>query len=145
MVIGWQVHCGVGPAAARPAFGSGRLAGRHGAGNQPHPKPGYPPRVHRSPRRVPMPRFLIEVPHEAETIACARAVRFLLQTGSHYLTHADFGCRDGDHRGWIIVEVESKVEARNTLPPGSRAQARIVGLNKFSLEEIDELLKQHGG
>ena len=92
-----------------------------------------------------MPRFLIEVPHEAETIACARAVRFLLQTGSHYLTHADFGCRDGDHRGWIIVEVESKVEARNTLPPGSRAQARIVGLNKFSLEEIDELLKQHGG
>ena len=92
-----------------------------------------------------MPRFLIEVPHEAEKIACARAVRLLLQTGSHYLTHADFGCRDGDHHGWIIVEVENKVEARNTLPPAYRAQARIVGLNKFSLEEIDELLKQHGG
>jgi hypothetical protein len=45
-----------------------------------------------------------------------------------------------DHR-----RSRSKVEARNTLPPGSRAQARIVGLNKFSLEEIDTLLKQHGG
>jgi hypothetical protein len=38
-----------------------------------------------------MPRFLIEVPHEAEKIACARAVRVLLQAGSHYLTHADIG------------------------------------------------------
>jgi hypothetical protein len=92
-----------------------------------------------------MPRFLIEVPHEAETIACARAARLLLQTGSHFLTHADFGCRDGDHHAWMIVEVANKVEARNTLPPAYRAQARIVGLNKFSLEEIDELLKQHGG
>ena len=67
------------------------------------------------------------------------------RAGSHYLTHADFGCRDGDHRGWIIVDVENKGEARNTLPPAYRAQARIVGLNKFSLEEIDELLKPHGG
>jgi hypothetical protein len=107
--------------------------------------PGDRPTSIAFPGGVPMPRFLIEVPHEAEKIACARAVRLLLQTGSHYLTHADFGCRDGDHRGWIIVEVDSKVEARNTLPPGSRAQARIVGLNKFSLEELDELLKQHGG
>jgi hypothetical protein len=47
--------------------------------------------------------------------------------------------------GWIIVEVESRVEARNTLPPAYRAQARIIALNKFSLEEIDELLEQHGG
>jgi hypothetical protein len=51
----------------------------------------------------------------------------------------------GDHRGWIIVEVENRVEARNTLPPAYRAQGRILGLNKFSLEEIDALLKQHGG
>lgn len=92
-----------------------------------------------------MPRFLVEVPHEAEKIACARAVRLLLQIGSHCLTHADFGCHDGDHRGWIIVDVDSKVEARNTVPPAYRARARIVGLNKFSLEELDELLKDHGG
>jgi hypothetical protein len=92
-----------------------------------------------------MPRFLIEVPHEAEKIACASAVQLLLQTGSHYLTHADFGCKDGDHRAWIIVDVDNKAEARNTLPPAYRTQARIVGLNKFSLEELDALLKQHRG
>jgi hypothetical protein len=31
------------------------------------------------------------------------------------------------------------------VPPAYRARARIVGLNKFSLEELDELLKDHGG
>lgn len=92
-----------------------------------------------------MPRFLIEVPHESDTVACARAVQVLLKTGSHYLTHADFGCMDGDHRAWITVEADSKEEARNMLPPSYRAQARVTGLNKFSLEHIEELLKRHGG
>ena len=90
-----------------------------------------------------MPRFLIEVPHEAETVACARAAQVLLRTGSHYLTHADFGCMDGDHRAWIIVEGESKEEARNMLPPIYRSVARVVGLNKFSLAEIEQLVKHH--
>lgn len=92
-----------------------------------------------------MPRYLIEVPHEAETVACARAAKLLLQTGSHYLTHADFGCKDGDHRAWIIVDADSKHEARNTLPAAYRAMASIVGLNKFSIGELEELIKHHGG
>jgi len=92
-----------------------------------------------------MPRFLIEVPHESETIACARAVQILLSTGSHFLTHADFGCRDGDHRAWITIEAANQDQARNMLPPALRGQARIVGLNRFSLEEIEDLLKHHGG
>jgi hypothetical protein len=90
-----------------------------------------------------MPRFLIEVPHEPEMLACARAVQILLQTGSHYLTHADFGCLDGDHRAWIVVDLADKEEARGILPPAYRAQARITGLNKFSLAEIEGLLKHH--
>lgn len=90
-----------------------------------------------------MPRFLIEVPHEAESVACARAAKLLLETGSHFLTHADFGCTDGDHRAWIIVDTETKDQARRMLPPLLRTSAKIVGLNKFSLEELDELLKHH--
>jgi len=92
-----------------------------------------------------MPRFLLEVPHEAETVACAHAVKILLETGSHFLTHADFGCKDGDHRGWIIVDTETKDEARRMLPPLLRPKARVVGLNSFSLEELDTLIKHHGG
>ena len=90
-----------------------------------------------------MARFLIEVPHEAEKIACARAVRILLTTGSHFLTHSDFGCLDREHKAWIIVDGENKEEIRSIVPPTYRSQAKIVKLNKFALEEIDDLLRQH--
>jgi len=90
-----------------------------------------------------MARFLIEVPHEAEKVACARAVQILLTTGSHFLTHADFGCLDGEHKAWIIVEGESKEEVRSIVPPTYRSHAKIVKLNIFALEEIEELLRQH--
>ncbi|MHC4338348.1 MAG: hypothetical protein ACYSTG_10465, partial [Planctomycetota bacterium] len=76
-------------------------------------------------------------------VECARAIQILLKTGSHFLTHADWGCLDGEHKGWVIVEVESKQEVRSILPPAYRSQAKIVELNKFTLEEIDEILRHH--
>ena len=88
-------------------------------------------------------RFLIEVPHEATTLACARAVKILLTSGSHFLTHADWGCRDGVHKAWIIVDVGSKDEARAILPTALRSQANVVQLNSFSMSEIDALLRTH--
>ena len=88
-------------------------------------------------------RFLIEVPHEPTTVACARAVEALLKSGSHFLTHADWGCRDGEHKAWIIIEVDSKDEARAIVPPAFRSQAKVVQLNGFSMEEIEDILRQH--
>jgi hypothetical protein len=90
-----------------------------------------------------MAKFFIEVPHEAEAVACAKAVRVLLATGSHFLTNADWGCYDGEHKAWINLEVGSKEEARSILPVPYRSQAKIVQLNKFTLEEIDEFLGHH--
>lgn len=88
-------------------------------------------------------RFLIEVPHEATMAACARAIETLLKTGSHFFTHADWGCKDGDHKAWIIVEVQSKEEARAIVPPAFRSQAKIVQLNTFSVEELEALMREH--
>ena len=90
-----------------------------------------------------MARFLIEVPHEAAPVACLRAIKILLETGSHYLTHADFGCYDGEHKAWVVVDAESKEEARSILPTLYRHQAKIVQLNKFTAEDIEELLSRH--
>jgi len=90
-----------------------------------------------------MARFLIEVAHEPERIACARVVDIFLKTGSHFLTHADWGCMDGEHNAWIIADVASKEEAASILPPSMRSQARIVQLNSFSIEEIDAILSEH--
>jgi hypothetical protein len=90
-----------------------------------------------------MARFLIEVPHEPDTVACARVVKVFLSSGSHLLTHADWGCMDGDHHAWMIVDVANKAEAMAIVPPAFRASARIVGLNYFSVEQIDQILKSH--
>lgn len=90
-----------------------------------------------------MKRFLIEVPHEAEESACLRAIKILHDTGSHYLTNADYGCKDGVHKAWIVVEVDSKEQARNILPGVYRPTASIIALNKFSSEELEDLLKHH--
>ena len=90
-----------------------------------------------------MGKFLIEVPHEEEVIACARVVEIFLKTGSHFVSHADWGCRDGEHKSWIIIDVDSKEEARRVLPPAFRSQAKIVSLNKFSMEEIDDIVSKH--
>ncbi|MDH3892370.1 MAG: hypothetical protein OEV49_14950 [candidate division Zixibacteria bacterium] len=90
-----------------------------------------------------MQRFMIEVPHEAEKVACLRAIKILQETGSHYLTNADFGCEDGVHKAWIVVEVDDKEQARNILPGVYRPTANIVALSKFSREEIEEMLQHH--
>ncbi len=92
-----------------------------------------------------MAKFLIEVPHKAEKVACLRAIQILLQTGSHYLTNAEFGCYDGDHKAWVIVDVDSKEEARCILPPLYRSRAKIVGLSRFKMEEVEEMLHHHQG
>lgn len=92
-----------------------------------------------------MPKFLIEVPHEPETIACAKVVKIFLSSGSHFVTHAEWGCRDGEHTAWLIVDVDTKDDARAILPPGMRAEAKIVQLNRFTMEEIDSILSLHRG
>ena len=88
-------------------------------------------------------RFLIEVSHEATKVACARAVEVFLKTGSHFFTHADWGCKDGEHKGWIVVEVDSREEAQAIVPPVFRSQAKVFQLNAFSMEEIEDILRQH--
>ena len=90
-----------------------------------------------------MARFLIEVPHAAEPAACARVVEIFLKSGSHFLTQADGGCMDGEHKAWIVADVKSREEARAILPPALRSEAKIVQLNFFTMEEIEEILRQH--
>ena len=90
-----------------------------------------------------MTRFLIEVPHENSKLACERAVRTFLTTGSHFMTHADWGCSDEVHKAWFIVDVGSREEAAAILPPLLRHDATIVALQRFGLENLEEMMEQH--
>lgn len=91
-----------------------------------------------------MPRFLIEVPHDSDTVTCAKVAQVFLTTGSHFLTHADWGCMDGVHSAFLMVEVDSKDEARGILPPAFRADAKITRVVHFKLPKIEETLRKHG-
>jgi hypothetical protein len=90
-----------------------------------------------------MPKFLIEAPHEGTTQACLKAIELFHRTGSHFLTHADWGCKDGQHTAWIIVETDNREDARRILPVPYRASAKIVQLNAFTGDDLAELLRQH--
>jgi hypothetical protein len=92
-----------------------------------------------------MPKFLIEVPHDEDVVACAKVVQIFLTSGSHFLTNAEWGCMDVDHHCWMIVDVDNKNEALGIVPPGMRANTRVVKLNRFTMDEIDGLLRRHGG
>ena len=89
-----------------------------------------------------MPRFLIEVPHEADTLECTRVVHIFLSTGSHFLTNAEWGCKSGVHSAWMLVDMDDKAQALAIVPPAFRAHARIVGLTRFTLTEIEPALRK---
>jgi len=92
-----------------------------------------------------MTKYLIEIPHEAEKAACLRAIQTFLETGSHFLANADWGCMDGDHRAWLMMEAENREDVQYALPPSARPDARIVRLEKFTLADVEEIASRHQG
>lgn len=90
-----------------------------------------------------MPKFFIEVPHEASFTACAKAIRVFLETGSHFLTNAEWGCMDGEHKAWFFIDMDTKEEARNVVPYAFRGSAKITELSRFTLQKIDEMVRDH--
>ncbi len=90
-----------------------------------------------------MPTYLIEVPHDSDEVACSRAIRAFLATGSHFLTNADWGCEDGEHKAWFVLEAESKDEARLVVPPAFRAEAKVIRLRKWTRDDLDPTHQQH--
>jgi hypothetical protein len=87
-----------------------------------------------------MAKFLIEVPHAASKEACIQAVKIFHETGSHFLANADWGCHDGDHKAWMLINVDSKEEARRILPSAFRSEAKIIELHQYTREEMKEYL-----
>ena len=92
-----------------------------------------------------MSKYLTDIPHGSEKIECLRSVSILLSSGSHFLTNADWGCMDGQHKAWFFMDANNKDEALMVVPPAYRKDTKISQLNKFNLKEVQELLKHHEG
>ena len=87
---------------------------------------------------------MIEVEHEPESTGCKNVVKMFLDTGSHYLSHAEWGCKDGFHKAWMIVEVENRAQAMAVVPPFMRRQATVIELSRFFTDEMGAILTSHG-
>ena len=62
-----------------------------------------------------------------------------VKAGSHYMTRAEWGCLDEDHRSWAIVEAMDDAQARFMVPPVLRPNAKVIRLFEFTSEHIDLL------
>jgi len=83
--------------------------------------------------------YLIEVPHENNSYECYRAIKVFLETGSHFLAQAEWGCPADDHRAVLVAEVDSKEQALQIVPPMYRNVAKITEMATFSREDMGEL------
>ena len=90
-----------------------------------------------------MTRYLIEVPHESTKQACEQAIRVFMETGSHFVTNADWGCSDDVHKAWIVAELETKDQALALLPPLFRRVATVVALERFGPEDLQRTADEH--
>jgi hypothetical protein len=91
-----------------------------------------------------MPRYLLEIRHSNEHEGCVRALEAIANFGPHLVTNAEFGCQDGVHTGWLIVDVDSHDDARRIVPPQYRNDSKVVQLKKWSKEEIQEMVEGLG-
>jgi hypothetical protein len=74
-----------------------------------------------------MYRYLIESPHAPED--CDTIVQEVHNAG--YLHYFDWGCHEGVHTGWAIIETDNIEHARQIVPWMVRDKARIVKIEKY--------------
>ena len=79
-----------------------------------------------------MKRFLVISHHTGED--CVKALKETLAIG--YLTHFDWGCKDGIHTGWAILEAEDKNQAMLSVPTFLRSKAQVVQLYRFDADKV---------
>lgn len=92
-----------------------------------------------------MATFLIEIPHSENTFECKQIIKLFVESGSHLLANAHWGCKDGVHKSWFINDFNSKVEALQIVPPFLRQTASIIELTTFSKADIQEFATANKG
>ena len=83
-----------------------------------------------------MARFLIHAPHTEEE--CTRALDSIMGFSGSLLNRFDWGCKAGEHMGWVIVEAQDEATALKMLPSSIRDEARASRLNKFTADEVKD-------
>jgi hypothetical protein len=78
--------------------------------------------------------YMITSAHEPEQ--CLDALDEMLAKGSGSLDKFVFGCKEGDHTGYAIVEAENRSAALNVLPDMMQETACVAKVDRFTPAEI---------
>ena len=83
-------------------------------------------------------RYLIITTHTPEQ--CLNQLDEYVAKAPELLQKIDWGCKVGDHSGYVVVNATDESAARSMLPSEEERQRdRIIQLNKFTPQEIKEL------
>jgi hypothetical protein len=85
-----------------------------------------------------MATYLIEIPHSENTFECKQVIKLFVESGSHLLANAHWGCKSGVHKSWFISDFDSKAEALQIIPPFLRHQANVIELTTFTKSDIQQ-------
>jgi len=83
-----------------------------------------------------MATYLIEIPHSQNTFECKQVIKLFVESGSHLLANAHWGCKSGVHKSWFISDFETREQALQIVPPFLRNSANIIELTTFSKADI---------
>jgi len=86
-----------------------------------------------------MPTYIIEIPHSGNMTECKQVIKLFVESGSHLLSNAVWGCKDGVHKAWFISDFENKDQALRIIPSFLRHHASIIELTKFSKTDMLDL------
>ena len=81
-----------------------------------------------------MTKYLIASKHEPDE--CTRALDEELAKGPGVLDKFVYGCKEGDHTGYAIVDVKNLSDALAMVPGFLQASACITKVDKFTPAEI---------
>ncbi len=84
-----------------------------------------------------MQQYIVESPHNEEE--CRAAIEMVQAAG--YLRHFKWGCPDGEHCGWAIIEADNADEALLSVPSLIRRKARVVQIVDFNSKEVDMMFE----
>lgn len=82
-----------------------------------------------------MDRYLVISPHTVED--CTKVIKVIETMGS--VTRWDWGCKDGEHCGWVVVEADNRDQAMLVVPSIERYKARAVRLARFTPDDVRKM------
>jgi hypothetical protein len=88
-----------------------------------------------------MARYIVEIDHTPEE--CVAALDSVVAMSRELIGRFDWGCKADHHSGWAVIEAQDEATARRMLPTIVRQSAKVVQINKFTVEDVQSFHAGH--